>query len=234
MTGLMVQKQLKELASRKSDLVFMGAIIIACGIVVPLFSNVTFAIMSVFLTMSFIAQMAPGIFVEEKDSRSLETLVTLPVGMRQIVYGKVLACFLVSVLLFWLSFGLGLLVSFAKYKAVPFTLEQALGFAALVPLAFWAFSWQCTYTSLKAKDTGVCALTLTFVSILYAVPPVLLFVFLVGQIDTVVSLFGRSIRIDPLVILIAYALVLAAAFVLLRLLMEKYFDKAKIFGLLRN
>jgi len=234
MTLLILKKQLRELAASRSDLIFMGVIIVACGIVAPLFSNVAFAILSVSFTMVFLAQMAPSIFVEEKDSHSLETLVTLPLGMRQIVYGKVLACFLVSLLLFWLSFGLGLLVSFLRYGATIFTWEQALAFLALVPLAFWAFSWQCTYTSLKSKDTGVCALTLSLAALFYIVPPVLLFLFLVGQIDTVVSLFSLTFRVDPARIVIAFALVLLAAFLLLRFLMGKYFDKAKIFGLLRD
>ena len=234
MIRLILKKQLKELVASKSNLIFLGIILVACGIVAPLFSDAVYAVLSIMFTLSFIAQMAPAIFVEEKDSRSLETLVTLPVNMKQIIYGKVMGSFLTSILLFWTSLGLGFLVSYIRYGKTIFTWEQILLLLILIPLTFWAFSWQCTYTSLKSKDTGVCALTLTFVSILYAIPPLFLFVFLMARIDTVVHWHFLSFHVDVIRVTIAYILVLMVPFVLLRLLLGKYFDKSKLFDLLRN
>jgi len=234
MTGLIIGKQIKEFIAAKSNLVLLGIMIIVCGIVAPLLSSLYFTIFGVVLGLMFIGQISPEIFVNEKSGHTLETLVTLPVNIKKIIYAKVLSCFLISLFLFLVSTGLGLLVSLIAHKAAVFTWEQALEYFLLMPVSFWVFAYQSTYFSLKSNDSGSCALTLSFVSMLYSIPAIVVLVFILSRIDGVIKLWFISVRVDMLIITCTYLVLAVVAFVVLRFLFGRYYDKTKIFSLLRN
>jgi len=232
MTGLIIGKQVKEFIALKSNLILLGVMIVVCGVIAPLFSSMYFIMFGPMLGLMFIGQTSPELFVNEKGGHTLETLVTTPVNIKKIIYGKVLSCFLISLFLFLVSFGLGVLVSLVVHKAALFTWWQALAYVLLAPVAFWVFSYQATYFSLKSNDSGSCALTLSFVSFLYSIPAIIVLILILEQAGTV-KLWFLSISLDVLGAVI-YLVLAIAVYIIVRVLFGHYYDKTKIFGLLRN
>jgi len=234
MTGLIVRKQFKEMFASKSSVVLLVIIIAVCGIGAPIFSQMNFIMYCPLLALMFIAQNSPSLFVDEKDNRTLETLVTLPVEIKKILYAKVFYAFLTPLFLFLISFALGLAVSFAVNHAVVFTWRQIIEYVVMFPLTFLVFAYQSAYLSLKSNDSGACALTLTFVSILYNIPAMVVLVFVLEPISTTWNLWGLSLAVNLQSVTCAYIVILVAAFVVLHLMLRKYFNKTAIFTLLRS
>jgi len=234
MMALIIRKQLKELASGKSNLVLIGIIIAICGIVSPIFSPIYFTIFSPLLALMFLAQISPGLFVDEKDNHTLETLVTLPISIKKIIYGKVLYGFLLTLFLFLCSFGLGFVVSMIAHHSVIFTWKQVIGYILMIPFTFWAFAYQATYMSLKSNDSGACALTLSFVSVIYNIPAIVILVFILAPIDTALHFLGFSLAVNLLNVACLYFVLVIAVCIALRILLGRYFNKTTIFSLLRN
>jgi len=234
MTGLIIGKQIKEFIAAKSNLILLGVLIAVCGIVIPIFSPTYFMMISPMLGLVLIGQTSPEIFVNEKSSRTLETLVTLPVNIKKIIYGKVLSCFLTSLFLYLCSFGLGVLVSLIVRNSLAFTWQQAVESIILASVAFWVFSYQATYFSLKSNDTGSCALTLSFVSFLYSIPAMVAVLFVLEQFDFMTKLWIVSVRFNVLTVSCIYLALGIVVYIILRVMFGHYYDKTKIFGLLRN
>ncbi|MCL2342612.1 MAG: ABC-2 transporter permease [Firmicutes bacterium] len=234
MTGLIIGKQLKEFTAAKSNLILFGAMIVICGVIAPLFSAMYFTMFGVMFSLVFIAQISPELFVDEKGNHTLETLVTLPVNIRKIIYGKVLACFLISLGLFLCATGLGMLVSYIAHKTTVFTWQQALEYILLMPVTFLLFSYQATYFSLKSNDSSSCALVLTFVAILYSLPAIVVLIFILEQVDSMVKIWFLSLRLNVFSIACIYLALAVIVYAVLRGLFGRYYDKTKIFSLLRN
>jgi len=234
MTGLIIGKQIKEFIAAKSNLILLLTLVVVCGIVIPIFSPILFLIVSPMLGLELIGQVSPEIFVNEKSGRTLETLVTLPVNIKRIIYGKVLSSFLISLFLYFCSFGLGLLVSLIVRGSLAFTWLQAVESIILTSVVFWVFSYQATYFSLKSNDSGSCALTLSFVSLLYSIPAMVMALFVLEEFDVAAKLWIIPVRFNVLNVSCIYLALGIAVYIVLRVMFGHYYDKTKIFSLLRN
>jgi len=71
-------------------------VLISCYLLAPLF---------LIVPMMVSAVLAADTFAGEKDRRTLETLLHLPVGDRELMIGKILASLVPSLLVSWLGFG---------------------------------------------------------------------------------------------------------------------------------
>ena len=197
--------QYKLLFAEKATLIYMGVIYILCVAIVPLYWPERFLSLVSILSLNFIVQIGPRLFVGEKENDTLETLISTPYRVEKIFTGKTLFCFSILSIMFYLSVGSTALLSlFCGLKIFEGTWKQILLAITLIPLAFFTASYHAAYTSLKADDSKVCAVKLIGIMILYAV--------LVNCILTILT--TQSLIISVAVILFYIIIIIGVLFIL--------------------
>lgn len=120
-----------------------------------------------------ITQIAPGLFVIEKENRILESILTLPLTLKQIFFGKALYCFTAIVVIYYASCMIAAILNFTLSGINVFqTFNLKVMFASIIfPLPmFYNQAVKSALVSLKSKDSKACAMDITLVSFLYALP----------------------------------------------------------------
>ena len=165
-----IKFQYKLLFAEKTTLIYMGCIYILCVTVVPLYWQERFFSLVGILSLNFIVQIGPRLFVGEKENDTLETLISTPYEVETIFMGKTLFCFSVLCIMFYLSVGgTAFLSLFCGLNIFEGTWKEILLIIALIPLAFFIASYHAASISLKTDDSKVCAVKLIGIMILYAV-----------------------------------------------------------------
>lgn len=225
MTLLIVKKQFKEFFKNKANGIFIIILLIICGIFIPVFYIKGFYSIVLTLVCAFVSQIAPALFAGEKENRTLETLITLPIKIKNIYLGKVIFCFIVCIALMYISFFLGGLISVISGIGIDFVYSflYIIIYLIFIPISIWNLSYHSVYLSLKANDVRVCALELTFAGIAYAILPI-----------AVLTLASDAEEYPMEIILLLYLLIELGIFIILRKSVKKYLKKPVILGLLRN
>ncbi len=167
--NLIISKQLKEMFIDKAMVFFLIVSILIGGIAAPVIKKDYFMVTVATISFLLIVQLAPSLFTEEKENKTLETLLSTPISMRSIYRGKTLFCFLTCGYVLCLSMIIGVSILYIKYYEFVYSLLELLMICALLLLGVYNASKQAVYYSLLSDDSRSCSLKVIVTTLLYIV-----------------------------------------------------------------
>ena len=120
-----------------------------------------------------VTQIAPGLFVIDKENHIFESIMTLPLAFKQIFFGKAFFCFMSTTAVYSISV---LVANILEAVVINGDVTMHLGFkemlgGVILPMPmFYNQGMMAAHVSLNSKDSKACAMDIVFVSFLYSIP----------------------------------------------------------------
>lgn len=165
--------QIKSIFSNRSHVIYILSFSILLSVISSLRWSDVNTITIICIPIFCIIQLTPGLFVVEKENRTLESLMALPVTVKEIFVGKIFSCFILAAVLYLLSNTMTILISsviFDKNIIGYFNVVVFLAFSIMPLVMFLNLSMKATLLSLKSSDSKACAMDITFIAFVYAIP----------------------------------------------------------------
>lgn len=220
--GQIIRLEFKKLISNKASAVYIIGYCFICGIFIPYFFNQEFNALIIILIFSVITQISPGVFANEREDKTFETLISMPISMNEIFLSKATYCFITIVTMLYitylLNYGMSFIVSnpFIKH----FKIENMIIYFLMLPISIFNLSYHATYISFRSNDSKACAIKTIYISVPY-------YVISIALIEV-----ARIAKKGFIVAIISYILINIVIFLILNFKVKKYFDKSKILELL--
>lgn len=208
--------------SNKATMWYIIFYCLFCSIVVPIIFKDNYFTIIITLNFSFVVQIGPRLFVEEKENTTLETILSSPISMKKIFMGKVWFCFSLILAMLYSCFVITNIISLCvgSNNFMEFQVKEVLIFFFLIPVSVLTLSYHATYLSLKSSDSRACALVMIFVTVLYSILPISIFSCV--EFEAIV-----------LVIMIAFYLIMNLfIYIILSKRAKEYFNKSIVLTLL--
>jgi ABC-type transport system involved in cytochrome c biogenesis permease component len=214
--------QFKQWKANKASVMFLFFYCACIGLVLPAFGKDNVIVSIIALSLCFIVQITPGLFVVEKENHSLETLLSSPMPMKKIYRGKALYSFCMITVVLYTSVILSWIMKLFRTGGLQVGVQEAVVIFLCIPASIYNLCDHAVYLSLKSNDSRACALSSIALSIVYMIMPVAIY--------TCISFPMRQ----WFVILAFYMVLNLVNAILLRLVTRKYMDKRQIFMAFRN
>ena len=216
--------ELKKMISNKASSLYIFGYCLVCGIFIPYFFTREFDSMSTILILSAIAQISPGVFAKEREDRTFETMLSLPVSMKKIFMSKTIFSFTIIACMlhisYILNYGMSFFLDSSSFK--HFDLRNVLVYFPMLVILIFNMAYQATYTSFISRDSKATAIKTTYTSMPY---------YLMAAF--IIEVSKRSDRFFSLYILI-FLLINLIIFIILTLRTKKYFKKSSLLQLLND
>lgn len=216
--------ELKKLISNRASAVYIIGYCFMCGIFIPYFTNSEFNALNTILIFSAITQISPAVFAKEREDRTFETLVSLPVSMRKIFLSKAIYCCIIIVTMLYISYVLNYAMGFFTYNLSinHFEIRNIVVYLIMLPILIFNISYHATYVSFKSNDSKASAIKTIYIGVPYYF------------ISTI--LIEASKKPDKVFIftIVSYILINIVIFIMLGFKTKKYFKKSKLLQLLND
>lgn len=218
---LMINKQMKEFWSNKATVIFVFLFIIIGGVIMPVFNNNYMSTSLATFSFLLIVQIAPGLFTEEKENRTLETLLTTPLDMKSIYMGKVLFCTTLICSVLISSAILGNVIGLMINGKSNFNLFETLITYLLIIIGISNASKQSVYYSLKSNDNRGCSLKVMGAMFIYII-----------LADIICMPMNLSFN-NRMILKLIYFIIHGFIYIYNYMIARKYMDKVIIFSSFR-
>lgn len=171
--GKAIQMQLRLFFSHSSQVIYMLLVCFAVSLGFSITSENPGYMISISIPIISAVQISPKLFVSEKENRTFETLLTLPLTWKEIFKGKTLFCFIIIVFMLYFSNVITALSAvFFRHTNLweIFNIWNFMAYYLLPIIMIYNLSLKLTLLSLKSNDSKACAIDSLLVAFLYAIP----------------------------------------------------------------
>lgn len=227
MTLVVLKKEMKEYCKSPANIIFSIIMIAIEGVILPIFSGSMYQTLLIALSSIPVILLGPKAFAGEKEEKTFESTLNLPIDIKSIFRAKTLNIFTICVFMLYISYIIGVIVSFMVNGGTNLYLNvySLICIFILIPLLLLNFCKLSIYFSVKSKDLasvqGIMMVAMMVYSIISTIPTITIMI--------------QDINI--IVIIIVYAIYFAIniiIYVIISLVSRKYLDKSFLFTNLRN